>query len=107
MEVASAIVMLHAAICQMMSYRLPRSCAKDSPLPSAQLLQVVMFDSYGGIINPMTGQLLAQLPSLGSQIHFEAMYSGSYAPLMMTYENNYTVVELFIIGEWMWSHTVC
>ncbi|MEW5303856.1 MAG: hypothetical protein WDW36_006509 [Sanguina aurantia] len=60
---------------------------------------VVMFDSYGGIINPMTGQLLAQLPSLGSQIHFEAMYSGSYAPLMMTYENNYTVVELFIIGN--------
>lgn len=62
-------------------------------------LKVVMYDSYGGIINPITGQLLAQLPSLGPYIHFEAQFSGSYAPLMMSYENNYTVVELFIIGE--------
>ncbi|MEW5308103.1 MAG: hypothetical protein WDW38_000088 [Sanguina aurantia] len=59
---------------------------------------VVLYDTYGGIINPMTGQLLAQLPSLGPYIHFESQFSASWAPLMMSYENNYTVAELFIVG---------
>lgn len=60
--------------------------------------QVVLFDVYGGIINPMTGQLLAQLPALPANLHFESTYSAGYAPLMMSYENNYTVVELLIVG---------
>ncbi|MEW5319010.1 MAG: hypothetical protein WDW38_010187 [Sanguina aurantia] len=52
----------------------------------------------GGIIDPMTGDLLAKLPSLGTDIHFEARYTATYAPLMMSYENGYTVVELLIVG---------
>ncbi|MEW5305553.1 MAG: hypothetical protein WDW36_008086 [Sanguina aurantia] len=59
---------------------------------------VTLFDTTGGIINPMTGQLLAKLPSLGTHIHFEAHYTATYAPLMMSYEDGYTVVELLIVG---------
>ncbi|MEW5305542.1 MAG: hypothetical protein WDW36_008076 [Sanguina aurantia] len=59
---------------------------------------VTLYDTTGGIIDPMTGDLLAKLPSLGTDIHFEARYTATYAPLMMSYENGYTVVELLIVG---------
>lgn len=61
--------------------------------------QVTLYDTTGGIIDPMTGDLLAKLPSLGTDIHFEARYTATYAPLMMSYEDGYTVVELLIVGE--------
>ncbi|MEW5307693.1 MAG: hypothetical protein WDW36_010071 [Sanguina aurantia] len=58
----------------------------------------LMMDTVGGIINPMTSVMYMQLPLLNSSIHFEHRSTAGSAPLMLSSDNNYTVVELLMNG---------
>lgn len=66
----------------------------------------LMYDNVGGIVNSMTGIMYMQLPLLNSTVKFEHRNTAGSAPLMLSSDNNYTIVELLMSGKlWLQSHS--